>query len=121
MSTAAFRCRNRADLSHLPGLFFLAVVLILVFVVAVLVEIVIIVFVDVVFWIVERVARHKKPRSSLRCNRTGLGRRLRLRRRRRIRRPEVAPAVVAHPELIWRPRHAGPGIAHFHLRAAALT
>jgi len=33
----------------------------------------------------------------------------------------MTSAAVAHPELIWRPRHAGPGIAHFHLRAAALT
>ena len=48
MSTAAFRCRKRADLSNLPGLFFLAIVLVLV-------------FVEVVIRIVKCVPRHKNP------------------------------------------------------------
>lgn len=64
MSTAAFRCRKRPDLSNLPGLFFLAIVLVLVFVVAVLVEIVVIVFVEVVIRIVKCIPRHKNPEAD---------------------------------------------------------
>ena len=33
----------------------------------------------------------------------------------------MAAARVAHPELVGRPRHPRPRVAHFHLRAAALT
>ncbi len=33
----------------------------------------------------------------------------------------MAAAAGAHPELVGCPRHARSGIAHFHLRAAALT
>src|SRR5437588_217038 len=40
---------------------------------------------------------------------------------RRIGRPEMAAAFWTNPELVRRPRHARPGVAHVHLRAAALT
>jgi molybdenum cofactor cytidylyltransferase len=33
----------------------------------------------------------------------------------------MAPAAIANPELIGRPRHSGTGVAHFHFSAAALT
>jgi molybdenum cofactor cytidylyltransferase len=101
--------------SHLPRFLFLFILIVIVTVVisVVLIVIVIVVVVKVV------VVQFKTHHEVLLRLRGGFRRRLGFRRR--VSGPEVTTAAGAHPELIGRPRHARPWVAHLHIVATPLT